>query len=79
MTSRNEYAATGMAILSSMVLGDREGFMALTEDLEPAQVIGYLGRSAELVVNVLAQALQVSKEEALRIVAMSVAVVDQDD
>ncbi|RKS93713.1 hypothetical protein DEU37_1133 [Microbacterium sp. AG790] len=53
--------------------------MALTEDLEPAQVIGYLGRSAELVVNVLAQALQVSKEEALRIVAMSVAVVDQDD
>lgn len=68
-----------MAILTSMILHDEEGLAAVAGDMPCPHVLAYLARASELVVNVLAQTLGVTKEEALRICAQAVAAADQDE
>lgn len=78
MSPRNEYAATGMAILSAYVHHDEEGLAAVAVDLTCPQTIALLARASEAVVNMLAQVLGVTKEEALIAAATAVAAANDD-
>jgi hypothetical protein len=68
-----------MGLLTSFVLDDREGFMEMSRDLSPELTLALVARSAQFTVDILAQALGITREDAMALVAQSVAAVDQDD
>lgn len=68
-------ASVGVAILTCLVNDDREGVDVATGDLDGGcpEAFAVLGRVAEAMVSMLAEALGVSKEEALQRVAAAIA------
>lgn len=71
----NPRASAGVAILTTFVHGDQEAFNAVTDDLAGGcpEALAALGRVAEAMVSMIADLLNVTKDEALERVAAAIA------
>ncbi|MCU1532835.1 MAG: hypothetical protein JWO49_2406 [Arthrobacter sp.] len=74
----NDGVGLGVAILTTFVYNDPQAFTAITSDLPGgmAEALAALGNVSEAVLGVIAEVLEVSKEEALERIAAAFAFVD---
>ncbi|MFE5339305.1 hypothetical protein ACFQ80_03720 [Isoptericola sp. NPDC056578] len=66
-------AQLGLAMLTARMNGDREGYIAITEEMPEGYAVALLLRTAEMMVNMIADLTETSKEEALQRIAAALA------
>ena len=66
-------AQLGISILTARMAGDREAFMALLKDRAEGEVNAHLMRTAEMMVNMIADLTGQTKAEALKSIALALA------
>jgi hypothetical protein len=66
-------AQLGIAMLTARLNGDREAFMTITKDMPEGYANALLMRTAEMMVNMIAELTGQTKDEALKSIAAALA------
>ncbi|WP_454859091.1 hypothetical protein [Promicromonospora soli] len=66
-------AQLGIAMLTARMSGDQDAFNAITSDMPEGYAVALLLRTAEMMVNMISDLTQTTKEEALQSVAAALA------
>lgn len=66
-------AQLGIAMLTAQMSGDEDAFLAITSDMPEGYAVALLLRTAEMMVSMIAEFTQTTKEEALQSVAAALA------